>query len=305
MSVQTDVIIIGAGVAGLTAAIYAQRAGLRSVVLDKGTYGGQAAITNEIENYPGIPLVTGVEFATAVYQQATSQGADVRFEEVTETSLEGPVKTVRTTSETYEGKAVILANGAKRRKLGAPGEEEFTGRGVSYCATCDGAFFRGKEVAVVGGGNTAMEDALFLSNLCAKVTLIHRRDSFTAELPLVRAIRSKENVEILYSSAVGRIDGEKTVSTILVKNRGDGAERTIPVSALFIAIGYEPDNGLFAGQVELDQRGYISAGEDCRTSCPGVYAAGDCRTKELRQIVTAAADGAIAAFGAGNQINQE
>lgn len=305
MSVQTDVIIIGAGVAGLTAAIYAQRAGLRSVVLDKGTYGGQAAITNEIENYPGIPLVTGVEFATAVYQQATSQGADVRFEEVTETSLEGPVKTVRTTSETYEGKAVILANGAKRRKLGAPGEEEFTGRGVSYCATCDGAFFRGKEVAVVGGGNTAMEDALFLSNLCAKVTLIHRRDSFTAELPLVRAIRSKENVEILYSSAVGRIDGEKTVSTILVKNRGDGAERTIPVSALFIAIGYEPDNGLFAGQVELDQRGYIRAGEDCRTSCPGVYAAGDCRTKELRQIVTAAADGAIAAFGAGNQINQE
>lgn len=305
MSTKTDVIIIGAGVAGLTAAIYAQRAGLHAIVLDKGTYGGQVAITNEIENYPGIQSVTGVELATAVYQQATAQGAEIRFEEVVSVQLNGTSKNIATSAGEYAAKVVILANGAKRRKLGIPGEEEFTGRGVSYCATCDGAFFRGKEVAVVGGGNTAIEDALFLANLCAKVTLIHRRESFTAEPPLIKAIQSKENVEILYNSAVEQVEGGNVMEHITVTNRKNDIRAKIPVNALFIAIGYEPDNSLFSPPVVLDEKGYFRAGEDCRTNIPGVYAAGDCRAKVLRQIITAASDGAIAAFQAGNQLNQE
>jgi len=268
------------------------------MVLDKGMYGGQAAITNEIENYPGFLKIGGAEFAGKLYEQALSQGAEVRFEEAVKAELTGELKRVFTDGEAYEARAVILALGAKRRLLGVPGEETYTGRGVSYCATCDGAFFKGKRVAVAGGGRVALEDALYLANLCSHVTLIHRREQFTADPPLLRAAQERENLTVVCPAVVKQIDGENGVVSSLLIQRGEETER-LPVSALFVAVGYEPDNGIAAGQVELDERGYIRAGEDCCTNLPGVFAAGDCRTKELRQIVTAASDGAVAAFQAG------
>lgn len=296
-----DVLIVGAGVAGLTAAIYAKRAGLTALVFDKNGFGGQVAVTNEIENYPAIERILGFEFAQNLYRQAVDQGAQICPEEVTAASLQERVKCLTTSGGQYEGKAVILATGAKRRKLGLPGEAAFTGRGVSYCATCDGAFFRGKKAAVVGGGNVALEDALFLSNLCEEVTLIHRRDRFTGEQPLIRAVLERQNIRILFQSRVSGIHGTQRLEGITVRTAG--REERIALSGLFIAIGYEPDNGVFSGEVRLDEKGYLVAGEDCRTNVPGVFAAGDCRTKELRQIVTAAADGAVAAFHAANEIN--
>ena len=300
---MTDIIIIGAGTAGLTAAIYAQRAGLSCLVLDKGSYGGQVAITNEIENYPAFVKITGPELAQNIYKQAISQGAEIRFEEVVRVELKGNMKKVNTSLSEYQAPAVILANGAKRRRLGVPGEEELAGAGVSYCATCDGMFFKGKTVAVCGGGNTALEDALFLSNLCEKVFLIHRRDKFTAEAPLINAVKSTKNIHVLFSKKVTAIEGDKKVSSVILSDVSGETKEKCPVAGVFIAIGYEPDNHLFAGQVSLDDHGYIIASEDCRTNLPGVFAAGDSRTKELRQIITAAADGAIAAWHAANEIN--
>lgn len=300
---MVDILIIGAGAAGLTAAIYAKRAGHTAVVLDRGTYGGQAAITNEIENYPAVEKITGVEFAMRLYRQALDQGADVRFEEVTRAALTKTVKQISTDAAEYQARTVILANGAKRRLLGVPGEETYTGHGVSYCATCDGAFFRGKRVAVVGGGSVALEDALYLSNLCEHVTVIHRRDRFTAETPLIRATEGRANLTVRFGATVERIEGEGGAVTSAVLRTGEATE-TLPLSAVFIAVGYEPDNGLFAGELALDPQGYIRAGEDCRTSLEGVFAAGDCRTKELRQIITAAADGAVAAFQAGKMLDR-
>lgn len=300
---MTDLIIAGAGPAGLTAAIYALRAGLRPVVLDPQLYGGQITSTPEVENYPAIEKISGYELAQNIYTQAVKQGADIRGEEVLSISLSGGVKTVTTDHGSYETRAVILANGAKRRKLGVPGEEGFRGRGVSYCATCDGAFFRGKDVAIVGGGNTALEDALFLSNTCRKVTLIHRKNTFQGEKIRERAVRQRSNIEILFDHETVRIDGEQTVSSVTVRDRNTAAERLIPVSAVFVAIGLAPDNLRFAGLLPLDPAGYILADEDCRTSVPGIFAAGDTRAKSVRQIITAAADGAIAAVHATDGLN--
>lgn len=299
---MTDILIIGAGVAGLTAAIYAQRAGFRTVVLDRGTYGGQAAITNEIENFPSREKITGFEFAVKLYQHAQNQGADIRFEEVLHAELSDRIKRITTSTETHEAKAVILANGVKRRLLNIPGEAAYSGRGVSYCATCDGAFFRGKHVAVVGGGNVALEEALFLSNLCKHVTMIHRRDCFTGEQPLIHAIEQKTNISVRFNTTIQQILGTEeagypAVSSILLQSGAQKEE--LPLSAVFVTIGYIPDNSLFRSEISLDNNGYLLAGEDCLTNQKGVYAAGDCRRKELRQIVTAAADGAMAAYQAG------
>ena len=205
---------------------------------------------------------------------------------------------VTTARGSYEAKTVILANGVKRRQLGCPGEERLAGRGVSYCATCDGAFFAGKVTAIVGGGNTALEDALFLSNHCSAVHLIHRRDSFRGSAILAQAVQKRENIVLHYDTVVEEIRGEDRVSGLALKNVRTGEETSLSVDGVFVAVGLMPDNGPFAGQVELDEAGYIKAGEDCRTSLPGVYAAGDTRTKAVRQIVTAAADGAVAALGA-------
>ena len=301
---MVDIIIIGAGVAGLTSAIYALRANLSVIVFDKNYYGGQVTLTSDIQNYPGIAKISGVDFAISVYNQAVALGADIRFEEVNEISLDGEIKTVKSQSGEYQTKTIIIANGAERRKLNCEGEMRLSSKGVSYCATCDGALYKGKDVAIVGGGNTALEDALFLSNNCNKVYLIHRRDSFRGEKILAESVLGRENIEVIYDSAVEEICGEETVSSIKVKSLKKNSVREIDVKAIFIAIGLEPKNHMFKS-IPLDKHGYIIAGEDCITEIDGVYVAGDTRTKVLRQIVTAASDGAIAAFQAGNYINSK
>lgn len=297
-----DSIIIGAGPAGLTAAIYALRYGLKVIVFDKGFYGGQVANTTEVANYPALPNISGMEFSTNIYQQAIDLGADIRFESIDSVSFNNKIKSVTTNNGTYEAKTVIIANGAKRRLLECEGEKEFTGKGVSYCATCDGAFFKNKDVAIVGGGNTALEDCLFLSNICNKVYLIHRRDKFSGDKLLVNSIKSKSNIQILYNCAVQKINGDKTVSSTKVKHLQDNSVQVLDLSGIFIAIGYVPDNFIFKG-IEVDKVGYIISDENCKTNIEGIYVAGDSRTKILRQIITAAADGAVAAFQASNYIN--
>ena len=297
---MADIIIIGAGIAGLTSAIYALRANLKVLVIDKNYYGGQMVLTSEIENYPGIPRINGVDLAMSIYNQAVELGAEVLFEEIEDISLEGKIKFVTLSGKKYEAKAVILANGADRRKLGCPGEEKFSGRGVSYCATCDGALYKNKTVSIVGGGNTALEDALFLSNNCEKVYLIHRRDTFRGDRILIKSILARKNIEILYNSQILEIFGDRAVTSIKVLEGDTPLE--LELSAVFVAIGLEPKNTLFPG-VPLDEYGYILAGEDCLTGVEGVYVAGDTRQKPLRQLVTAASDGAVAAFQAGIYIN--
>ncbi len=300
---DADVIIVGAGTAGLTAAIYVQRAGKKALVFEEAVYGGQIVNTPDIENYPGIAHISGYEFATGLYNQATELGAEVRFEKVLSIENEGAEKRVKTTGGEYTARAVILATGAKNRALGLPREKELTGRGISYCATCDGAFFRGKEVAVNGGGNTALEDAAYLANGCSKVYVIHRRDQFRGDAKEADALRAKPNVEFILNSTVTALFGEKKLEGIEVTNKVTGEKRTLPVAALFVAIGQEPDNAPFANVAALDGKGYIEAGEDCRTETEGIYTAGDCRTKEVRQLTTAAADGAVAAMAACGRLN--
>lgn len=299
-----DIVIIGAGPAGMTAAIYGIRSGLSVLVLEASVYGGQITVTPEVENYPSIQKISGWQLAQNIYEQAIAQGAEIRFEAVERIEKTDDKKIVVTSSNRYECKAVIIANGAKRRLLDCLGEEEYKGRGVSYCAACDGAFFKGKKAAVVGGGNTALEDSLFLSNLCEKVYLAVRSDKFKGEKRLRDAVLARNNIEIFYSSTAEKIEGEDTVSSFTIKN-SMGKLKSLEVSAVFVAIGMVPDNDNFADVVELNEAGYIVADETCRTSCEGIFAAGDCRTKEIRQIITAAADGAVAALGAANQINAD
>ena len=282
-----DVLILGGGPAGLAAALYAKRAGVSVLVLERSIYGGQVTNTPTVENYPGILNISGVDLAMALYEQVTGLGIEVRLEEPVSYQLDAPATAVATARGLYEAKAVIVANGVKRRTLGCPGEERLAGRGVSYCATCDGAFFQGAEVAIVGGGNTALEDALFLSNNCAAVHLIHRRDQFRGSSILAEAVKKRQNIHLHLNSVVEEITGEEKVE----------------LSGVFVAVGLAPDNAAFAGQLALDGAGYIQAGEDCRTNLAGVFAAGDTRTKEVRQIITAAADGAVAALGAANYVN--
>ncbi len=308
-----DVIIIGAGTAGLTAAIYALRAGKSVLVLEQGNYGGQIINTPKVENYPGIEQISGYEFAAGLYRQAEKLGMEYRSEKVTDIRLEGGAeakeelssasletgnKIVETTEQSYHARAVILATGAKNRPLGIEKEAEYTGRGISYCATCDGMFFRGKKVAVVGGGNTALEDAAFLSNYCEKVYLIHRRETFRGEEKLVKELRKKENVEFFLNKTVQELEGGATLQAVVLRDKISGEESRLEISGLFVAIGQMPENGVFAGLVDLDENGYILAGEDCRTNVEGIFAAGDCRKKTVRQLTTAAADGAVAALAA-------
>ena len=308
-----DVIIIGAGTAGLTAAIYALRAGKSVLVLEQGNYGGQIINTPKVENYPGIEQISGYEFAAGLYRQAEKLGMEYRSEKVTDirledgaeareelsyASLETGNKIVETTEQSYRARAVILAKGAKNRPLGIEKEAEYTGRGISYCATCDGMFFRGKKVAVVGGGNTALEDAAFLSNYCEKVYLIHRRETFRGEEKLVKELRKKENVEFFLNKTVQELEGGATLQAVVLRDKISGEESRLEISGLFVAIGQMPENGVFARLVDLDENGYILAGEDCRTNVEGIFAAGDCRKKTVRQLTTAAADGAVAALAA-------
>ena len=290
-----DIIIVGAGPAGLTAAIYGRRAAKTVLVLEAKAPGGQIINTPDIENYPAAAHISGFEFADRLYQQALELGAEVVLEKVTALEDLGETKLVRTPQNAYEGRALILATGSENRKLGVEGEEALTGRGVSYCATCDGNFFRKKDVAVVGGGNTALEDALYLADLANKVYLIHRRDGFRGEEATVARLRQKENVEFVLNATVTRLVAEKRLSAVEVTDKLSGEVRTIPVKGLFVAVGRIPENEGFRGLIDLDPAGYAVAGEDCRTRTPGIFVAGDNRTKAVRQLVTAAADGAVAA----------
>ena len=294
-----DMIIIGSGPAGLSAAIYGQRAKLSLLLTENQPMsGGQVINTYDVDNYPGLPGISGFDLAMKFREHADALGTTFLQEEVQSVQLSGKQKQVVTANGTYTAKTVILATGAVHRKLGVPGEHELRGVGVSYCATCDGAFFRGKDVAVVGGGDVALEDALFLARGSRRVYLIHRRDALRGAKVLQEKIFSTENIKVLWDTVTERIEGGDQVEAVSVLNRKTQEKKKIPVSGVFIAVGIEPDSGLFRGQVSMDENGYILAGEDCRTSLEGVFAAGDVRTKQLRQIVTAAADGANAVISA-------
>lgn len=292
-----DMIIVGAGTAGLSAAIYAQRSGLKALVLEGNAYGGQIVNTPDIENYPGIAHISGFDFATNLYQQALDLGAKVQYEKVVEVIDDGEIKTVKTTKNEYQTKALILATGLVRRHIGLPNEDRFMGKGVSYCATCDGAFFKNKVVAVNGGGNVALEDAQYLADLCEKVYIIHRRDAFRAEQAEINRILEKKNIECVYDSTVTKLNGNDHLESIEVRNK-EGNTRQLDVAALFVAIGQIPLNEAFKNIVDLDESGYIKADELGYTNHPGIFAAGDCRVKSLRQLATAASDGANAATSA-------
>lgn len=301
---MTDLLIVGAGTAGLTAAIYGARAGLSVDVLEQTIYGGQIITTTSIENYPGMPGVSGVDFATALHEQAQDLGVNIHYENVVSAALGGFPKVITTNQRPWQARTIIIASGAKPRKLGCPGEEALIGRGVSYCATCDGAFHRGKEVVVVGGGNVAADDALILAGLANKVWLVHRSDDFRADAHTMQLVKQTGNIELLTHTEVASVNGNTGVQSVTLRNLQSGAVRDLAVSGVFIAVGSQPDNDVFAKEVSLDEGGYIIAGEDCKTNLPGVFVAGDTRTKTVRQIVTAAADGAVAALGASESIRQ-
>ncbi|MBQ2775783.1 MAG: FAD-dependent oxidoreductase [Clostridia bacterium] len=299
---QYDIIIVGAGTAGLTAAIYALRAGKSVLVTEGEGFGGQITSSPRVENYPGIASISGNEFADGLVSQALTLGADVELERV-EKIIDGAEKTVITDSNSYSCKCVIIATGAKHRPLGIEREEDFSGMGLSYCAVCDGAFFKGQEVAVVGGGDSALQSAIFLSAYCSKVTLIHRRNEFRGEKALVDTLNTKDNVSMLLESEVSELIGDGTLTAVKVKNKS-GEEQELPLNGLFVAVGQMPDNKAFADVVKLDDFGYIIADEDCETGTAGIYTAGDCRTKQVRQLTTAAADGAVAALAACKYIDR-
>ena len=292
-----DILIIGGGPAGLTAATYARRAGKSVLVIEKNAFGGQITWSPRVENFPGFVSVTGAELGDKLLEQAMEQGAEVELDEVVSVRNEGGVKTVVCESGAeFQGRALIIAVGARPRMLGVEREEELVGSGVCYCAVCDGAFFANQDVAVCGGGNAALQDALLLSETCSHVTLIHRRDSFRGEQRLVDALREKENVELVMNARVTGLLGDSEL-TGLVFGQG-GQTRTLPVTGLFVAVGHQPDNGIFSALMDLDGAGYAAAGEDCGTRSAGVFVAGDCRAKSVRQLTTAVADGAVAALGA-------
>lgn len=288
-----DMIIIGTGPAGLCASIYGQRALLKILSLEENyVSGGQMTTTYEVDNYPAKPGISGMDLGMEMREHAEQMGAEIRRGRVRAIEREGQFWRIVTKKESFITRTVALAMGARHRLLGVPGEERLTGTGVSYCATCDGAFFKEKTVAVVGGGDVAVEDAIFLSRICRKVYLIHRRDQLRAAPALQEKVKEIPNVEILWDSVVTEICGETQVSAVMVENKRLETQRELPVDGVFVAVGIEPNTELVKGLVELDDQGYVRAGEDGITSEPSIFAAGDIRTKPLRQIVTAVADGA-------------
>lgn len=288
-----EVIILGGGPAGLTAGLYAARSGLKTLLLEGNLPGGQASTTNELENYPGSGRIGGPELMMKFEEQAKEAGLDIQYQGVIQARLKEHA--LETRSQRYQAQALILATGAARRKLGAAGEDMLVGRGVSYCATCDGALYRGKPVAVVGGGNTAAEDALYLAGIGCPVTLIHRRDALRADQALSRRVLNHPLVTMAWNSVVERIQQTGDGLQLHLRQVKTDQSSVIQAAGCFVAVGTQPQTGLFAGQVDMDPEGYIAAGEDTHTSLPGVFAAGDLRRKPLRQVITAAADGAVAA----------
>lgn len=293
-----DILIIGGGPAGLTAATYARRAGKSVLVLEKNAFGGQITWSPRVENFPGFLSLSGTELGDKLLEQAMEQGAEVELDEVVSVSVSPDgVKTVACESGAiFQGRALIIAVGAKPRTLGLPREDELVGSGVCFCAVCDGAFYANQDVAVCGGGNAALQDALLLSEKCRSVTLIHRRESFRGERKLVEALQRRENVSFVLNAAVTGLLGEDELRGIEISQNGE--RRELPVTGLFIAVGHQPDNGAFASLMELDAAGYAASGEDCLTKSAGVFVAGDCRAKGVRQLTTAAADGSVAALAA-------
>lgn len=307
-----DIVIIGAGTAGLTAALYAARAGKDVMLVEDKLYGGQIINAAKIENYPGILSISGYDFAVNLYNQVMKTGVlynDVSIKSISvmdgDTKVEAMDKNtgryrykILIGDKEYYTKSIIIATGSRKRRLGVPLEEDFIGKGVSYCATCDGAFFKNREVAIVGGGNEALGDAIFLSNYCKKVYVIHRRDAFRGEETSIKTLGGKDNVQFVMSTTVVKLVGDDELTGIEIEHSNDNTKEVLQVEGLFIAVGQEPDTSLFKDLVKLDDKGYVIAGEDCKTSREGIFVAGDVRTKEVRQLVTAAADGAVAALGA-------
>ena len=291
-----DIIVIGGGPAGLTAAIYARRAGKSVLVIEKGAFGGQITWSPKVENFPSHTSLSGAELGDLMMEQAMAQGAEIELDEAKRVETDGEIKTVHCEYGSFQCRALIIATGAKPRMLGLEREEELVGAGVCFCAVCDGAFYKDKAVAVTGGGNSALQDAMLLSEKCSKVYLIHRRDSFRGEAKLVEALREKENVEFILNARIEKLLGEEELSALLV--RQEEKEYELEVDGLFVAIGHAPDNKAFAGLIELDEAGYALAGEDCTGAVPGVFVAGDCRRKKVRQVTTAVADGSVAALAA-------
>ena len=297
-----DIIIIGGGPAGLTAALYARRANKTVLVIEKATFGGQITFSPKVENIPGFATITGNEFAEKLVEQVLEQGAEVECAEVLSVT-DGDTKTVHTDSGDFEAKAVIVATGARHRMLGLENEEKFVGEGISFCAVCDGAFYTGKTVAVIGGGNSALQEALLLCDLAKKVYVIQNLDHFTGESKLVEQLKAKSNAELILGTVVEKLLGDNEFEGITVKNN-DGDTRDLALDGMFVAIGLIPQNEPFAKLISLNEWGYVDAGENCLTSSDGIFVAGDCRSKRIRQVATAAADGAVAALAACDYTDQ-
>ena len=297
-----DIIIIGAGPAGLTAALYALRAGKSVLVIEKSTFGGQVTFSPKIENYPGIPEMTGNEFADKLLDQVLAMGAEVEMEKVTGIINEGSRKLVFAGDKKYEAKAVVIAVGVKHRQLGLERENELTGKGISYCAVCDGAFYNGQTVGVVGGGNSALQEAVLLSDICEKVYVFQNLSYMTGEKKLVEILETKSNVEFMTDVVVSSLKGDDELTGVTLKHTTEG-EKAVSLNGLFVAIGLEPANSAFADMVALDSNGYFDSDEACLTKTEGIYVAGDCRKKSIRQITTATADGASAALAACRYID--
>ncbi len=297
-----DIAIIGAGPAGLTAGIYARRAGKTAVIFECTGIGGQIAQAGHVENYPAFPSISGIDLSSAMYEQAEGLGSEFVFDRVVSVEKKDDGFLVTCEYEKHEAKAIILATGAACRHLNIDGEEALVGRGVSYCAVCDGAFYRDKDVIVVGGGNSALEDALYLSTYCHRVTLVHRRDTFRADLAEIAKIQAKENIVTQMSARPVAINQKEenggTVFASVTLEHADGTQSTLEADGLFVAVGRVPQNNPFSSLVALDEGGYVEAGEDCTTKTPGVFVAGDCRKKNIRQLTTAVADGTVAALAA-------
>ncbi|HPG92147.1 MAG TPA: FAD-dependent oxidoreductase [Clostridia bacterium] len=296
-----DIIIVGAGAAGMTAALYALRSGKSVLLLEQETIGGQVAISPRVENFPSLKQIKGSEFANNLFEQIAALGAELELEKVTQITKENEIFNVVTDYNTYQAKAVIIAAGVKHKHLNLPNETEFVGHGVSYCAVCDGAFFKGKEVALVGDANSALQYSLLLSNYCPKVHMFTLFDKFFGDESLVKALKTKENIIVYPDTQIFALNGGEELESISYKDK-KGETHEHKTEALFIAIGQLPDNKSFANLVDLDKEGYIVAGEDCATRTEGLFVAGDCRTKKIRQLTTASADGAIAGLAACNYI---
>ena len=295
-----DIIIVGGGPGGLTAAVYALRAGRSVLVIEKNGFGGQIAYSPKVENIPGTKVISGTEFADQLVEQAMALGADMELENVVKVEADGDVKKVYTEEgSVYEGRALILAVGVKHRMLGLSGEEELVGNGLSFCAVCDGAFYTGQNAAMIGGGNSALQEALLLSDVCSKVTVVQNLPFFTGEKKLADALTARDNVEVYFSTVVTGYQQENgSLTGLQLQNTETGEKFTVSVSGAFLAVGLIPENEAFAQLSQLDERGYFAVTEDCRTATPGVFVAGDCRAKRIRQVTTAAADGAVAALAA-------